>query len=311
MTLRFLLTWFTGNAFDAAAVLITASLGAFVTFRMRLFNFGGEGQMYAGGVAASAVILFFQPSVTGASGGFFVLALAGVAGMCAGGALGAISGVLKERFGAGELLSTFLVSASLIPLCDSLVIDVLRDKGASLLASEKFAPGLTLPRILAPSNLSLSFLWALALVFLFYGYLNKTGAGYRFFIAGAAPGFAAFGGIRKAAYTTPALALSGGLHGLAGFFFCAGSAGRLHLGFSGGVGWNAIAIALLAGTKPLALIPAALLFCAALSAMDSAALLGGLKLETKLFLEALALLAAASARSIGAARLNGKRSTGV
>jgi simple sugar transport system permease protein len=288
--------WFIGNALDSAAVLITASLGAFIAFEMRLFNFGGEGQIYAGGIAASAVILFFQSRVADLPAGIqtIVLWAACLASIVAGGMLGAVSGALKKYFHANELLTTFLLSASLIPVCDSLVTGIFRDKSGSLLASEKFAPLLTLPHILPPSNLSLSLAWALLLVIIFYIFLNNTGTGYRFFVAGNAPDFARYGGIKPEIYTVPTLALSGALYGLAGFFFCAGTAGRLHTGFSGGAGWDAIAIALLARKKPLFLIPAGLLFCFLLSAADSALLLRGLKLETKIFIEAFALFVAAS-----------------
>jgi simple sugar transport system permease protein len=263
---------------------------------MRLFNFGGEGQIYAGGVAASAVILLFQPLIANLPSGAAapVLVSAAAASVVVGGLLGAASGVLKRRFHADELLTTYLLSASCVPLCDALVTSVFRDQNGNLLASEKFAPALTLTRILSPSNLSLSFVWALFLVAAFYLYLTKTGVGYRFMVAGTAPGFAAYGGIKNTAYTVPALAVSGALHGLAGFFFCAGTAGRLHIGFSGGIGWDAIAVALLARKKPLLLIPAALFFCALISAADSALLLRGLKLETKRFIEALAIFIAAS-----------------
>jgi simple sugar transport system permease protein len=303
----FLQVWFIGNALDSAAVLITASLGAFIAFEMRLFNFGGEGQIYAGGIAASAVILFFQSHAAKLPAGMQMLVLwvACIASIVAGGMLGAVSGVLKKRFSANELLTTFLLSASLIPVCDSLVIGVFRDRSGSLLASEKFAPLLALPRILPPSNLSLSLVWALLLVIVFYLYLNNTGAGYRFFVAGNAPDFARYGGINPAKYTVPTLALSSALYGLAGFFFCAGTAGRLHIGFSGGAGWDAIAIALLTRKKPLLLIPAGLLFCFLLSAADSALLLRGLKLETKRFVEALALFVAA------AIHIRGKIKTGL
>jgi simple sugar transport system permease protein len=288
----FLPVWFIGNALDTAAVLMTASLGAFIAFGMRLFNFGGEGQMYAGGIAASAVILLFQAAAPYAAS--LVLGAACLASVVTGGVLGAVSGILKKHFSANELLTTFLLSASLIPVCDSLVINILRDKSGSLLASEKFAPHLTLPHIMPPSNLSLSLIGALLLVVVFYLFINNTGAGYRFFIAGNAPDFARYGGIDPDAYTVPTLALSGALYGLAGFFFCAGTAGRLHIGFSGSTAWDAIAIALLARKKPLLLIPAALLFCFLLSGADSALLLRGLKLETKRFIEALALFIAAS-----------------
>jgi simple sugar transport system permease protein len=296
MAFSFLPVWFIGNAFDAAAVLMTASLGAFIAFGMRLFNFGGEGQIYAGGLAASAVILFVQSRSGHLSGVVpaLVLTLAGTASAVAGGILGMAAGFLKKHCNANELLTTFLLSASLIPVCDALVIGFFRDKSGSLLSSEKFISALRLPSLWPPSNLSLSFVLALLLVVLFHAYLRRTGSGYRYFITGNAPEFAAYGGIDGAAYIVPALTVSGALHGLAGFFFCAGTAGALHLGFSGGTGWNAVAIALLAGKKPLLIIPAGVLFCCVLSGANSALLLRGLTLETKTFIEALVLCIAAS-----------------
>jgi simple sugar transport system permease protein len=213
-----------------------------------------------------------------------------------GAALGGICGFLKKKSGADELLTTFLLSASVSPILDALVGGVFRDKGGNLLASAKFPPFLVLPKILLPSNLSVSFVIAPLFVVLFAVFLSRTAAGYRFLAAGAAPQFARFGGIDPRRMIVPALAAGAALHGLAGFFLCAGSAGRLHLGFPGGMGWNAIAAALLAGKRPLLLIPVAALFCAALAVSDNALLLYGLRLESKRFIEAFLLLIAASIR---------------
>jgi simple sugar transport system permease protein len=274
---------------------MTAALGVCITFRLRLFNFGGEGQIYAGGLVSSALILACARS-GGALNNALVLLLAFAASLVTGAVLGAASGLLKNRAGASELLSTFLLSAALIPLCDALVGGPLRDKSGSLLASAPFAAAL--PRVLPPSNLSISVFAAPLLIAAFSFYLTRTAAGYRFAVAGDAPLFARFGGIRPRLYTTPALALGAALHGGAGFFLCAGSAGRLHSGFSGGAGWNAIAIALLAGRQPLVIIPVALVFCAIMAVANNALLLYGLPLETKRFIEAAFLLLAAVLRSV-------------
>ena len=305
----FLPVWVTGNLLDSAAVLMTAALGAFITFRMGLFNFGGEGQMYAGGLVSSAVILGAAPYVRGPVDGAVVLCAALAAAAGAGALLGGVCGFLKKRTGADELLTTFLLSASVAPLCDALIGGVFRDRGGNLLASAKFPAWLVLPKILPPSNLSVSFIIAPLCIVLFAVFLARTAAGYRFFVAGAAPEFARFGRIDPRQMIVPALAAGAALHGLAGFFLCAGSSGRLHLGFPGGMGWNAIAAALLAGKRPLLLIPVAVLFCAALAVSDNALLLYGLRLETKRFSEAGLLLLAASIRMPTAAMPTASRPT--
>ena len=57
-----------------------------------------------------------------------------------------------------------------------------------------------------------------------------------------------------------AMALSGALAGLAGSFMVIGTVGQLSLDLSGGIGFTAIALALLAGLRPSGVVVAALLF---------------------------------------------------
>jgi ABC-type uncharacterized transport system permease subunit len=68
--------------------------------------------------------------------------------------------------------------------------------------------------------------------------------------------------------------LSGALHGLAGAFSVLGTNGAAIKGFSAGMGWNGIAVALIARNNPLGVIPAALLF-AWIEAGAKAAMLHG------------------------------------
>jgi simple sugar transport system permease protein len=123
-------------------------------------------------------------------------------------------------------------------------------------------------------------------------FVQQSGAGYRYRIAGAAPAFARFGGIRVSRIWTPAMCASGAVHGLAGFFAVAGTYGMCHLGFSGGLGWSALAVALIGGSHPLAVIPAAFIFGWFKAGSDTALLGSGLNLETSSFIQAIVLLLA-------------------
>jgi simple sugar transport system permease protein len=284
--------WFAGNTLDSVALLLTASLGFAIAFRGGCFNLGGEGQIYIGGIAASAVLL--SGGGTGKGGGAegVLLIAAAFCAAAAGGSMGALSGILKKHFGADELITSFLLSASLTPLGDYLIAGPLRDPAGNLLASPRFEPSRRLIRLLPPSSLSLSLIFALLLLFAGWVFLNKTSRGYRFSIAGADPGFARFGGITPERCWVPALGVSGALGGLAGFFAVAGTYGRCHPGFPGGLGWNAVAAALIARNRPLALIPAALIFGWLKAGSDAALLSRGLKLETTAFIQAAVLLLA-------------------
>ena len=272
-------TWFIGNTLDGIALLLTASLGALISFRGGTFNLGGEGQIYLGGLAASMILLAGQGWLAAAS-----------AAMLVGGFMGGISGLLKKYLGMNELITSFLFSSALIPLADYLITGPLRDPSGNLLALPAFSKALLLPRLLPPSNLSVSFVYALLLVFAGHVFINKTYRGYQMRISGAAPGFARYGGMDPEKAWLPVMAASGALSALAGFFAVAGTYGRCHAGFSGGLGWSAIAVALIAGSRPLLLLPAALIFGWLKSGSDSAQLAAGLNIETSLFLQAAVLL---------------------
>jgi simple sugar transport system permease protein len=152
--------------------------------------------------------------------------------------------------------------------------------------------GFTLPRLLPPSNLSVSFIFALALIDLGHLFIYRTVWGYRYKVAGSAPDFARYGGIDPERCWVPAMGVSGALNGLTGFFAVAGTYGLCHQGCSGGLGWNAIAVALIARNRPLALIPAALIFGWLKAGSDSALLSRGLSFETTAFIQAAVLILA-------------------
>lgn len=277
--------WFAGNTLDFIGLLLTSSLGAAIAFRGGSFNLGGEGQIYLGGLAASAVLLMF-PSGSGVP----ILYLAAFAAILTGGLMGFTSGFLKTKFGANELITSFLLSASLIPVADFLIESVWRDQSGNLLAMPPFADNRILPRLLPPSNLSISFIISLLLISCGYFFINRTVWGYRFRISGAAPDFAAYGGLEPQKNNIPAMSVSGALFGLAGFFAVAGTYGRCHLGFPGGLGWSAIAVALIARNRPLALVPAALVYGWLISGSNNAMLNAGMKLDASSFILAAALL---------------------
>ncbi|MDR2111083.1 MAG: ABC transporter permease [Spirochaetaceae bacterium] len=284
--------WFLGNTLDSIGLLLTASLGAALAFRGGCFNLGGEGQIYIGGLTAAVILL--SKGGAGNAGmeraiSFGILCLAALAAFTVGGILGAVSGFLKKWMGTSELITSFLLSAAISPGADYLISTSLREPSGNLLATARFAEGRTLLRIFPPSCLSLSFIFALGLTLLGYVFISRTTWGYRFGLAGSDPAFARYGGIRDEDYWVPALGISGALGGLTGFFAVAGTYGLCHLGFPGGLGWNAIAVALIARNRPLALFPAALIFGWLKAGSDAAILAEGLTLETSSFVQAAVL----------------------
>jgi len=174
--------------------------------------------------------------------------------------LGGISGGLKVRFDADEMITTFLLSASAVPFVDAVMTGAwLGDRESMLIQSRPVPEAFWIPGLLAPSNFHLGVLVALPLILLFGVLVNHTPWGYRLRLIGRNRDFARYAGISTGFYALVPLGLSGGLHGLAGALGVMGTQHALVQGFSTGWGWNGIAVALIARSNPWGVLPAALL----------------------------------------------------
>ncbi|TCW62072.1 ABC transporter permease [Treponema sp. J25] len=278
--------WFVGNLLDLFSLYLLTSLGITMAFVGGTFNLGGEAQMYWGGITASLVLLRLPEG----SSPFLSLLLASLVAAGTGALLGSVSGVLKRFYGADELITTFLLSLAVAPIGDYLLSGPLRDPAGNLLATPRFAPERRLPLLLPPSTLNGSLLIACCMLGIILFFLYRTGWGYRYRIGGASPAFSRYGGNNPLALIIPSLTVSGALHGLAGFGAVAGTAGLCHQGFSGGIGWTAITVALVARTIPLALVPSALLFAWLKTGSEIAQLQGSLDMDAATLIQALVLL---------------------
>jgi len=247
------LAW--GNLLNQTLLLTLTGLAASLAFGAGSFNLGGEGQTYTGGLAAMAAVLIL-PLAWGPGG--IVVALG--AGIVAGALLGTLSGWLKVRFDADEMITTFLLSASAVPFVDAVMTGPWLGAPESMLIQSRPAPeAFWLPGLLAPSNFHVGVLIALPLVLLFGVLVNHTPWGYRLRLMGRNKDFARYAGISTGFYALMPLGLSGGLHGLAGALGVLGTQHALVQGFSAGWGWNGIAVALIARTNPWAVLPSALM----------------------------------------------------
>jgi simple sugar transport system permease protein len=96
-----------GQTLIAATPLAFTGLAAAAAFRMRLFNIGGEGQLYIGAITAAAAGLYF-----GGSGGpsAFAIAAMVVAGAAGGAVWGLIPGVLRAFFKTSEIITSLMLN---------------------------------------------------------------------------------------------------------------------------------------------------------------------------------------------------------
>lgn len=252
--------YYIGSALNLSALYMIAGTGALISIKSGDLNLGGEGQIYLGGFV-SAVILAGLGNTTGNTGLPLALTvfLALAAALAASALLAALSAVFKLLRNADFLFTSFIASAAIIPFIDALISGPARSKTDNLLATAFIPEAARLPSILEPSPLNASFFFALALCAAAALLLFRTSWGRQLCILGTSPEFARFAGFANRKLSLSAALFSGALHGLAGAAAISGTYFTCHQGFYAGMGWNALSAALIAGSNPLALIPASFL----------------------------------------------------
>ena len=244
----------------AAIPLVLAGLGIGLAFRAGLFNIGAEGQMVVGGLA-TAIASF---AITGRP--IWVhLPLVLFVGLAFGALYAAIAGALKAATGAHEVISTIMLNLISFRLLDYMLRQpFIQKEGRSDPISKAVLESAELPRILGflDANLRLhaGIFITLAAVLLIYWLLFRTKLGFALRISGENPGAARYAGIRAGLTIVLAMAIAGALAGLAGATQVSGVLGRATPGFSAGIGFDAIAVALLGRSHPVGILLAGLLF---------------------------------------------------
>ena len=244
----------------AAIPLVMAGLGIGLAFRAGLFNIGAEGQMIVGGLA-TAIVSF---SITGLPI-WLHLPLVLLVGLAIGAVYAAIAGLLKAATGAHEVISTIMLNLIAIRLLDYMLRQpFIQKEGRSDPISKAVLDTATLPRILEflDGNLRLhgGIFIMLAAVAVIYWLLFRSKLGFAFRISGENPGAARYAGIRAGLTVVMAMAIAGALAGLAGATQVSGVLGRATPGFTAGIGFDAIAVALLGRSHPVGILLAGLLF---------------------------------------------------
>jgi simple sugar transport system permease protein len=239
---------------------ILAGLAVALGFKCGLFNIGAEGQLYAG--ALLSVFVGFHPMFSGLPS-LLHIPLAMLAGILGGMIWGAIPGFLKARTGAHEVINTIMMNYIAIRLADWLIKSreplIMLDPTASVPRTPFINQTAMYPQI-ANTPLHFGLLIAVAAVGAVWWFLYRTTLGFEIRTVGANPHAARYAGMSVSRNIVLAMTLSGGLAGLAGAGEVLGVQHNLPPGFFAGVGFDSIAIALLAKTDPFAIIPAAFLW---------------------------------------------------
>jgi simple sugar transport system permease protein len=273
----------------ATTPLIFTGLGVAISFRAGMFNIGGNGQLLLGALFATMTVIYIGTSMPAA----VVLIAALIAGTLAGAAWGFIPGVLKAKTGAHEVITTIMLNyiASLVVFF-ALRSPELRAAGSTAPVSKNLNAIVDVPNIISlPSiRLDYGFVVALIMAVLVSWLLFRTTKGYELRAAGFSLTAARYAGMSAGGSMMLAMALSGALAGLGGAFMVIGTVGQLSLDIAGGIGFNAIALALLAGLRPSGIVAAALLFGALTQGGKSMGVESGIPFDLLFFIFSLVIM---------------------
>ncbi len=240
-----------------ATPLILTGLAVALPFQAGLFNIGGQSQFIGGAIVATW--LGYAVSMP-----FFVHVVVCVIGGFAGGAaIGWLTGEIKARTGAHEVIVTIMLNYVMQYLLAYLLSSqsLLQATGSSNAITAAIASNAHLPLLAGTSlRINAGFLIALACALAVWWLLNRTTTGFEFRSVGANASAARVAGMKVERSWVLAMLLAGGLAGLAASAVIQGTDFTLNPQSYGTYGIDAITVALLGQGRPGGVVAAGLLF---------------------------------------------------
>jgi ABC-type uncharacterized transport system permease subunit len=245
---------------------VFTGLAVAVAYHAGLFNIGGEGQAYIGGLGVGLLCLAldeYLPFV-------LLLPLSIAAGAAFGAAWAMVPAWLQAHRGSHIVITTIMFNFIASALMVHLLVNVLIRPGQMSPETREFAESAWIPQAhevlgalgiaVGRSPLNLSFLLALLCCVLVWAFLWHTRLGYAIRVVGHNEQAAIYAGIDPKRTILVAMAISGGLAGLVGINEVLGVHHKLLLNFTAGYGFTGIAVALMGRNHPVGIVMASLLF---------------------------------------------------
>ncbi|HRE48864.1 MAG TPA: ABC transporter permease [Aggregatilineales bacterium] len=255
--------------------LILSGLAVALAFKGGLFNIGAQGQLVIGSLCAAIMgyAVYGLPPL-------LHVGLCLLAGVLGGAAWGFLPGFLKARTGAHEVITTIMLNYIAVLFVEWAVApgrpnslpgpfafcltqgqcESNPNRTPPLLESA-YLPPIYVPGGRNPSEyLHLGVIVAVIVAILVGILLFKTTFGFELRMVGLNPNAARYAGIKVGRMTIITMVLAGALAGLAGAIQVTGVNHDFQTNQNLATGFDSIAVALLAGSNPVGIIPSAFLF---------------------------------------------------
>ncbi len=241
--------------------LIFTGLAVAIAFHAGLFNIGGEGQAYLGGLGVTLVALSLDKYLP-----YWAMFPMVIIGSALVGAIWAwIPGYLQAKRGAHIVVTTIMLNYVANAIMGFVVVQYLLESTMSN-GTRRFAPDSMMPKFyeifdgLPMSPLNPSIILALLVAFLVWWLLWRTKLGYAIRAVGYNPNASHYAGIPYKKVIIITMVISGALAGMMSVNEIYGNQGRLYEGFVSGYGFIGIAVALMGRNHPVGILFASFLF---------------------------------------------------
>jgi simple sugar transport system permease protein len=229
--------------------LLLASVGLMVTFTAGLWNIGVEGQIIMGAIGASYVALKVDAP------NYILIPLEILVAMAAGALWAALSGVLKTRGKVHEIFSGLALNNLAIILTNYLISGPWQPpEGGTFRGTEPFQEAALLPRLLDSRFSPLSLVLAMIALAAVAVMLSNTFWGLKLKALGKNPRSAFLLGVSSEREMIYGMMFCGALAGLGGAVRVLSWFDSLRQSISGGIGFLALLVVMLAAYR-LVLVP--------------------------------------------------------
>jgi len=237
-----------GNTLAKTVTLCLTGLAMSVAAKAGIFNVGGEGQLYFGGIAAAVV----GANMAGAPA-WVIIGCALLAALAAGGAYAWVPGILKVKWKVDEVVTTILLNSAAIYFCSYLANGPLKttERGISSGTDSVAASFSPLIRL---SNLNGSVFVAIIAALLIWYLMSRSTTGFEMKITGTNRRFADYGGIRADRLMIVGMVLSGMLCGLVGMIEVFGIHKRFITNLSNEYYFDGMLVAMIMRYQPMGVI---------------------------------------------------------
>lgn len=265
-----------------AIPLILVGLSVAVCLKVKFWNIGVEGQLWAGAIGATAVSLY---NIGPKPLHLFIMCLASLLG---GGLWCGMCALARLRFRANEVVTTLLMNYVAAMLAQQLLYGAWRNPTDSFPVSKTFLPGETLA-LLGFGHVHAGIFYSVGAAIFCWWLCGFSRIGYMARAVAANPQAARAVGVPAGMVVMLMATLGGALSGLAGFTIAAGEEHKLTQFLGNGFIFPSIIIAYLARSNPLGVIVAGIAVAALYTAGDSLKAFYQLPGATVLTIEAIIL----------------------